>query len=79
MNRRAFLTAILALGTAPAIVRASSLMPVRRIWVPDDAIIYPNGVWFLNGSGLIFVGERKDRLVGVSSQQAYEFLKMMTT
>lgn len=31
MNRRGFLSAMLAAGTAPAIVKASSLMP---LWVP---------------------------------------------
>lgn len=31
MNRRSFLTACIATCTAPAIVRASSLMPVRAI------------------------------------------------
>lgn len=30
MNRRSFLAGILAAGVAPAIVRVSSLMPVRR-------------------------------------------------
>ena len=33
MNRRGFLGSILALGCAPAIVRASSLMPVRPLFV----------------------------------------------
>jgi hypothetical protein len=33
MNRRGFLAACLAFGAAPAIVRASSLMPVRDIRV----------------------------------------------
>ncbi len=33
VNRRAFLGAILAAGIAPAIVRASSIMP---LWVPRD-------------------------------------------
>ena len=31
MNRRSFIGSILALGAAPAIVRASSLMPVRAM------------------------------------------------
>lgn len=36
MNRRGFLSAILAAGVAPAVVKASSLMPVRRLdgWLP---------------------------------------------
>lgn len=37
MNRRSFLTAVLATCAAPAIVRASSLMPARGIVVPTTA------------------------------------------
>lgn len=40
MNRRGFLTGILALGAAPAIVRATSLMPGRAIWVPGHLVAY---------------------------------------
>src|SRR5512147_2272809 len=36
MNRRGFLGSILALGAAPAIVRADSLMPIR-----------PRGLWII--------------------------------
>jgi len=35
MNRRGFLVGILALGAAPAIVRATSLMPGRAIIAPS--------------------------------------------
>jgi hypothetical protein len=38
MNRREFLTGLLALGAAPAIVRAESLM---KIWTPPQDIILP--------------------------------------
>lgn len=38
MNRRGFLTGILALGAAPAIVRAESLM---KIWTPPKELILP--------------------------------------
>jgi hypothetical protein len=34
MNRRGFLSSILALGIAPAVVRASSLMPIHVIEEP---------------------------------------------
>ncbi len=34
MNRRGFLQGIIALGMAPAIVRASSLMPIRVLDAP---------------------------------------------
>lgn len=37
MNRRGFLSSILALGAAPAIVRAASLMPARGIVIPTTA------------------------------------------
>lgn len=40
MNRRAFLGSILALGAAPAIVRASSLMPIRP---PESQILRYTG------------------------------------
>jgi hypothetical protein len=39
LHRRGFLSAILLAGTAPAIVRASSLM---KIIVPEQAIILPS-------------------------------------
>lgn len=43
MNRRGFLTGILALGAAPAIVRAESLM---KIWVPPQDILCGElGLW----------------------------------
>ena len=37
-TRRGFLTGILALGAAPAIVRAESLM---RLWVPPQELVLP--------------------------------------
>jgi hypothetical protein len=44
MNRRGFLQAILAAGMAPAIARASSLMPIKvidepRVWLPGSGMI----------------------------------------
>lgn len=41
MNRRGFLSSILALGCAPAIVKAEILMPVRKIIVPE-AFMFDN-------------------------------------
>jgi hypothetical protein len=40
MNRRGLITEILALGAAPALVQASSLMkiPESRIWAPDGFV-----------------------------------------
>jgi hypothetical protein len=39
MNRRGFLGTILALGCAPAIVRAHSLMPVRVLEEPVIVVV----------------------------------------
>ena len=52
MNRRGFLTGILALGAAPAIVRADSLMRI----VPRDALIInmlPPAVYHPDSFGFI--------------------------
>lgn len=48
MNRRGFLGSILALGAAPAIVRASSLMKLALLRPPG-------GVWVDFGSGRMYV------------------------
>lgn len=52
MNRRRFLTAVLATMSAPAIVRASSLMPVRaRSWLPAWRIDAEDGtLWTVGGN-----------------------------
>lgn len=44
MNRRGFLGSILALGAAPAIVKAEILMPVRKIVVVDHAAMFTEQV-----------------------------------
>lgn len=36
MNRRGFLSSILAAGVAPAFVGSSVLMPVKRLIVPEE-------------------------------------------
>ena len=43
MNRRGFLGTMLALGAAPAVVRAESLMAVRSLWVPDCKVVTVGG------------------------------------
>ena len=47
IQRRSFLAAMLGAAMAPAIVKASSLMPIWRpqLWVPDNrvALIGPDG------------------------------------
>lgn len=47
--RRGFLAALLALGAAPAIVRASSLMPIKapKVWVPEMEIGVYEGFRFI--------------------------------
>lgn len=49
MQRRSFLAGMLAAAAAPAIIRASSLMPV---WVPKKEIVH-NGLALLNPRGRI--------------------------
>lgn len=53
MNRRGFLGSILALGAAPAIVRADSLMRI----VPMDAAILLPGAVTLTGDRLVSLVE----------------------
>lgn len=38
MNRRGFLASILAAGVAPAIVGSGILMPIRKLWTPDQQV-----------------------------------------
>jgi len=38
MNRRGFLSGILAAGMAPAIAKAGVLMPVKQIIVPEELV-----------------------------------------
>ncbi len=40
MNRRSFLSSILAAGIAPAVVGSGILMPVRKIVVPTETWLY---------------------------------------
>lgn len=54
MNKREFLTSMLALGAAPAIVRAGSLMRVKPILLPEED--FDLGLNWLNG------GVQDDRL-----------------
>lgn len=39
MNRRGFLKSILAAGVAPAFVGSSVLMPVRKLWTPEQSLM----------------------------------------
>ena len=63
MTRRGFLSAILALGVAPAIVRVSSLMPVRVPLPPEySAWVFGNYEW-TEVAGLLL--NTKDALMAV--------------
>jgi hypothetical protein len=44
MNRRSFLSSILAAGVAPAFVGSSILMPVRALALPSAGLILPDAV-----------------------------------
>lgn len=50
ISRRGFLGMVLALGVAPAIVRAESLMPlwVRRSEMPDSVSTYAGGITWID-------------------------------
>ena len=39
MNRRGFLSSILAAGIAPAAIGSGVLMPVRKIWTPENNLL----------------------------------------
>lgn len=45
MNRRSFLSMILAAGAAPWVARAGVLMPVQAPWVPPSSVIKEFHVW----------------------------------
>lgn len=51
MNRRGFLSGILALSAAPAIVKAANLMP---IWVQRESGLYVSGIPYYDGVDLNF-------------------------
>jgi hypothetical protein len=40
MNRRGFLGSILAAGYAPAAIGSGVLMPVRKVWVPEQHFVH---------------------------------------
>lgn len=54
MNRRGFMSSLLALGMAPAIVRAESLMRIKPILLPgEDFEFASDGVWGAGSSALL--------------------------
>lgn len=48
MKRRSFLASMLAAGMAPAIGHAGILMPVKKIFVPEQGLVLDSslGTWF---------------------------------
>lgn len=69
MNRRGFLGAILALSAPPAIVRASSLMPivVPKLWTPRDP---------LTDVALLSHADGIEGAVSFSEENIYAFLQL---
>lgn len=60
-SRRSFLTGLASVLAAPAIVRASSLMPVRGIvmdWAPPKAYYFQNRVWWIVGPQMLAYSDR---------------------
>jgi hypothetical protein len=51
MPRRKFLTGLLGLVAAPAVVKASSLMPVKVV-TASELYTFPNRVWVPPSSGI---------------------------
>ena len=82
MNRRGFLSALLAAGAAPAIVRAESLMkivvPEKKILVPNQNLTWHEAEWQyepgqFNGHDWVMVegGPRFDRHIVLPVAAAY--------
>ena len=61
-TRRGFLTGILALGAAPAIVRAESLM---RLWVPPQELVTLDMLRQVKAELLANVGHPADKFIFV--------------
>jgi hypothetical protein len=80
MNRRGFLGSIIAMAAAPAIVRASSLMP-GRVWTPtlktgwmawNAGFLSHHGLWS-PGKSIEFIAEHNsfdDKPYRISTEQA---------
>ncbi len=74
MNRRSFLSSILAAGIAPAVVGSGILMPVRKIIVPPLVINRIPGVTPTLGD----VRERFSRVyLAADAQREYNYLTFM--
>lgn len=78
MNRRRFLTACLATFTAPAIVRASSLMPVKErwsdgaaIWEFDPPLVIGNGEYWSSATPGVIIRSHADSPETIQRITAY--------
>jgi hypothetical protein len=75
MNRRGFLAGILAAGTAPAIVRAESLM---KIFVPKQEILLPSAMdiaWSvadINSPNLIIAAEYEWKQLNLVIERTFQ-------
>lgn len=71
MNRRGFLASILALGAAPAIVRAGSLM---QLWVPRQQIFGIGRLMGFPDDGSLYIAlfTSDSGLVAVCNEATYE-------
>lgn len=76
MDRRRFLGAILASACAPAIVRASSLMPIRAPALPTGLILNESGIavvdWKVFYSAVVLNNAFMARVMGENMRDALE-------
>lgn len=54
ITRRGFLGAILASGTAPAVVKAQILMPVKKIILPNQEDTVIPGAWVIANGRAVY-------------------------
>lgn len=57
-TRRGFLGAILAAGMAPAVVGSGILMPIKKVWVPDEPVLTPAETVNIVGGHGLRIGDR---------------------
>lgn len=67
ITRRSFITATIGILAAPAIVRASSLMPVKA-WAEERDY----GTYFLNQGRLWFKSDTSDHLIEITRHRGSE-------
>lgn len=74
LNRRSLITGLISFVAAPAIVRASSLMPIRAIKLANELTITPTPI--LNVGDIITFGHIKqiNRYTGLPTDKLQHFL-----